>query len=157
MKACLFRTLVVCSFVLCAIAQDPTGTLQGIVTDPSGARVPHANVTAESVDTGRTTAQQTTEEGAFRFGSLPVGSYRIRVGAPGFAGFETAAIRLDVGRVQEMPLQLDLASASSHQITVNDDAATVDVSPTLGGSGANSAKARDWPFERILGRVRRPA
>ena len=105
MKPFLFRILVVCSFILPTVAQDPTGTLQGTVIDPSGARIPHAKVTAESVDTGRTTAQQTTEEGAFRFSSLRVGSYRIRAGAPGFADCETAAIRLDVGRVQDKPLQ----------------------------------------------------
>src|SRR5438270_1898156 len=145
MEPSLFRALVVCSFILSVFAQDPTGTLQGIVTDPSGARVPHANVTAESVDTGRTTAQQTTEEGAFRFSSLPVGRYRIRAGASGFADFETAAIRLDVGRVQEVPLQLNLASAASNQITVDDNAATVDVSPTL-GNVVSQREAVDLPL-----------
>src|SRR4051812_14941724 len=145
MQPSLFRTLVVCSFILPAIAQDPTGTVQGTVTDPSGARVPHASVIAESVDTGRTATQQTTEEGAFRFSSLPVGSYRIRAGAPGFADFETAAIRLDVGRVQEVRLQLDLASAASHQITVSENAATVDVSPTL-GNVVSQREAVDLPL-----------
>jgi len=145
MKPFLFRILVVCSFILPTVAQDPTGTLQGTVIDPSGARIPHAKVTAESVDTGRTTAQQTTEEGAFRFSSLRVGSYRIRAGAPGFADCETAAIRLDVGRVQDMPLQLNLASATSNQITVGDNAATVDVSPTL-GNVVSGREALDLPL-----------
>lgn len=133
MRASLVRTLAVCLLFLPYLyAQDPTGTLQGTVTDPSGARVPHASVIAENTQTGRSTAQQTTEEGVFRFSSLLVGSYRIRARAAGFADLETAVIRLDVGRVEEVPLQLNLASATSEQITVNNNAATVDVSPTLG-------------------------
>ena len=115
------------------------------LTDPLGARVPHAKVSAESVDTGRATTQQTTDEGAFRFSSLHVGSYRIRAGAPGFADLETAAIRLDVGRVQDVPLQLNLASATSNQITVGDNAATVDVSPTL-GNVISGREAVDLPL-----------
>lgn len=145
MRVSSLRTFIVCLLILPAFAQDPTGALQGTVTDPSGARIPHANITVESTATGRRNAQQATGEGAFRFSSLPVGSYRIRASAAGFVDLQTAVIRLDVGRVEEIPLQLTLASGTPELVTVTEHATAIDVSPTL-GNVVSEREAVDLPL-----------
>jgi hypothetical protein len=61
-----------------------SGTIQGTVTDPSGAVVAGASVTAEHVETGVQTSRQTTDAGFFVLSPLQPGEYTISVKAPGF-------------------------------------------------------------------------
>ena len=81
---CLLAALLA---VAAATAQvGGSGTIQGTVTDPSGAAVPGASVTATNVATGVQTARETTEAGVFVISLLPAGEYTVTVRA---AGFET--------------------------------------------------------------------
>lgn len=127
-----------------AFAQDPTGTLQGSVTDPSGARVPHASVSVENIQNGRTISQQTTGAGEFYFGYVPVGDYRVRVTQSGFAEFESALVRIDLNRVVDVPVSMTLAAAAS-SMQVGGLMAQVDVSPTL-GNVVSGREAVDLPL-----------
>src|SRR5580704_16182562 len=61
-----------------------SGTIQGTVTDPSGALVAGASVTATNVETGVQTSRQTTEAGFFVLTPLQPGEYRVTVKATGF-------------------------------------------------------------------------
>ena len=69
-----------------AFAQQVTtnGSLSGRVTDPSGAVVPGAEVTARQTETNQTSATQTDRDGRFRFPSLRVGPYQVVVHLQGF-------------------------------------------------------------------------
>ena len=84
--------VVVCLFVTSApslMAQTAeTGALAGTVTDPSGAPVAFAMVTATSVDTGKVRPAATETDGTYEF-SLPPGNYRMRFES---AGYETVEI-----------------------------------------------------------------
>src|SRR5438067_1018075 len=61
-----------------------TGTVQGVVSDPSGAVVPGATVTATSEATGTKTVRQTTGTGYYVISPLPAGQYSVTVTASGF-------------------------------------------------------------------------
>ena len=81
----VFRELAVLGFVLaaqCALAQE-TGSIQGKVTDTSGAPILGAVVTVTNAGTSRTTA--TDGQGAFRISSLPPGNYSVKISANGLA------------------------------------------------------------------------
>jgi hypothetical protein len=67
-----------------AWAQDVTASIFGTVTDPTGAAVAGANVTAKSVERGVTYTAVTNETGLYRISQLPVGNYELRVEKPGF-------------------------------------------------------------------------
>src|SRR4051812_22527053 len=122
------QMLAVCASL--ALAQDPTGVLQGQVTDPSAATVPNANVIARNVSTGFTATQQSSETGSFHFSYLPVGEYNLGVSASGFADSETTHIRIDVNRVVNLTVALQIRPKGD-LVNVAADAATVDVSSTL--------------------------
>jgi hypothetical protein len=66
------------------LAQDVTASIYGTVTDPSGAAVVGANVTAKSVERGVAYTAVTNEGGLYRISQLPVGNYEMRVEKQGF-------------------------------------------------------------------------
>jgi hypothetical protein len=67
-----------------------SGTIEGTVTDNSGAVVVGADVTAVNRATGTTRTTTTGATGAFRFDLLPVGNYTESAAKSGFATSVTA-------------------------------------------------------------------
>jgi hypothetical protein len=65
-------------------AQDVTGTITGTVTDPSGAAIVGATVTAKSVERGATFSTVTNDAGVYRIPQLLVGNYTLRIAMEGF-------------------------------------------------------------------------
>ncbi len=65
-------------------AQD-TGTIDGRVYDEQKAGMPGVTVTAKNTATGLTRAVQSSQEGTFRFQSLPPGTYELTAEIQGFA------------------------------------------------------------------------
>lgn len=136
------QLLVLCN--LLAYAQDPTGILEGVITDSSGARVPGANVTALNAATALETAQSTNSVGEFRFSYLPVGLYSLRITAKGFDVVDANGIRIDLNRVVNLPFSLHVAG-KAESVDVTAVAATTDVSSTL-GNVVNSQELVDLPL-----------
>ncbi len=126
------------------LAQDPTGRLQGQITDPSGASVPGASVTVRNSATGFVAREQTERDGAFYFSFLPVGEYALRVSAPGFAAYDAPHIRVDVDRTINLPVELRIAEGSN-TVEVIGTGATVDVSSAL-GNVVSAREAVDLPL-----------
>ena len=77
-------TILLASFLLPVQAQRSTGTILGIVTDPSGAAIPGASVTVSNIDTGLVRTVLTDDNGSYTVTLLPVGRYQIKVLLEGF-------------------------------------------------------------------------
>ncbi|MGH6630204.1 MAG: carboxypeptidase regulatory-like domain-containing protein, partial [Burkholderiales bacterium] len=73
-----------------------TGTILGKVTDPSGAVVPGAKITAVNVNTGLTRSVLSGDSGDYVITLLPVGEYRVRVEKEGFRSQEHARLQLTI-------------------------------------------------------------
>ncbi|HEY3939850.1 MAG TPA: TonB-dependent receptor, partial [Bryobacteraceae bacterium] len=140
---CAALQILVASVPL-ALAQDPTGVLQGQVTDPSAATVPNAKVVARNMATGFTASQQSSQSGSFHFSYLPAGEYELDVSAAGFAEFAATPIRIDVDRVVNFHAALEI-KARGDLVDVTANAATVDVSSTL-GNVISTREAVDLPL-----------
>src|SRR5579864_3892768 len=82
-------------FSLAAVAQSITsGDIAGVVTDPSGAVVPSAKVTATNDNTGVSHSTATNGEGFYRFSFLQPGPYTVTAEAK---GFQTTSLKAQVG------------------------------------------------------------
>jgi hypothetical protein len=95
-----------------------TAVLNGDVTDPQGAVVLGAHVTARSLATGVQRTSVTNHVGLFVFNNLIPGSYEVRVEATGFAP-ATANVRLEVG--QQASLKFPLTIEQEKTTIVIDD------------------------------------
>ncbi len=92
-----------------------TATLEGQVTDPSGAVIAGAVVKVVSATTGYSRVQATTNTGAYHL-SLPVGPYDLRVTVPNFGQYLRTGIQLEVGQTARIDVRLQVAKGTE---TVN--------------------------------------
>jgi len=96
----------------------------GRVTDPQGAVVAGAQVTARHTDTNVAAETVTDTAGRFRFPYLKVGPYELKVRAAGFADL-TRTLNLTVGAAYDIPLALRLAGVET-SVTVSADSVTLE-------------------------------
>src|SRR6266705_1602896 len=92
------RFLVVLLLAGSGFAQD-RGTIRGVVTDPSGATVPEATVTAKNVNTGLTQTVKTSADGVYSVLYLPAGDYTVTTEKAGFRKAERTGIDVHVATV----------------------------------------------------------
>src|SRR5689334_4242820 len=105
----MFFTLIA-SF---ALAQSTTsGDITGVVTDPSGAVVPHAKLTATNDGTGESHAATTNAEGSYRFSFLKPGSYTVKASAPGFQD-NTRKVQVGLGQAATVNMAMAITSATT--------------------------------------------
>jgi len=120
-----------------AQATGKGGTIQGTVSDPSGAVIADAVVSLTNGVTGYTQTSKSASDGTYRLTNIPPNQYTLDVSSPGFHKFqEGIAVRTPVPIVVNAKLAL---SGSTESITVeaspdtieNVPAAHVDVSQNL--------------------------
>ncbi len=121
-----FFSLLILSVCLCPsfVSAQVSATLSGAVTDPSGAAVTGAAVTARNIDTGLSRRTVTNQAGRYQSFALPVGQYEVQVKKDGFAEGIRTGIRLVVGEDASADLGLKLG-AVSEEVKVTGDAAVV--------------------------------
>jgi len=103
-----------------ALAQvGGTGSIEGTVTDPSGAVVGSAAVTATNVATGAVTARKTTDAGFFVLPLLPAGEYTVTVKATGFEGLTQSHVIVDALATVGVNPKLQIGAANQ-TVTVQD-------------------------------------
>ena len=77
-------------------AQQITGIIRGTVTDPSGAVVQGASVTARQAETGLWRTTTTDRNGNYVLLELPVGHYSLQVASKGFQEYVRDGVTLNV-------------------------------------------------------------
>lgn len=108
-----------------AWAQTITGSIRGTVTDPSGAVIAGASVTATNVATGVNTTTRTNKDGDYNIQFLPIGNYTVTVTATGFAKDSVAAFALEIDQIAKVDAKLQVGNTDT---TVN---VSSDTSPLL--------------------------
>ena len=90
-------------------AQTITGSVNGTVTDPSGAVIPNAKVVATNVDTGVATDTTTNNDGIYNIRFLQIGNYKVTIESPGFAAATFGPFALETGQNAKVDGKLGLA------------------------------------------------
>src|SRR6266436_5121192 len=95
-----------------AWGQDVTASITGTVSDPSGAAVVGATVTAKSVERGITYTAVTNDSGIYRIAQLPVGSYELKVEKTGFSSAAYPAFVLTLNQVARIDVPLKVGQVT---------------------------------------------
>lgn len=106
-----------------------SGTINGSVTDATGAVVPAAEVTIRNTDTGLERKTQTTDAGDYTAAFLPPGHYQIQTGKAGFATVLRKELLLQVGQTLTINVGLTV-QAAQQEVTVTGVSPVVDTEKT---------------------------
>lgn len=104
-------SLVVCSMT--AGAQTITGGVNGTITDPSGAIIVGAQVTAVNVATNIVTTTKSNQQGVYSIQFLTVGRYTVTVGAQGFTSATLGPFTLEAGQIAKFDARLAVTGENS--------------------------------------------
>jgi hypothetical protein len=120
------------------------GTISGRVTDPQGAVVPGAGVTARQIETNLTREAVTDVEGRFRFPYLRVGRYEIVARLPGFSD-ASHNVTVTVGSAFELPVKLSVAGIDTN-VTVSADATVLEAARSQIAGTVSQAEVETVPL-----------
>jgi Carboxypeptidase regulatory-like domain/TonB dependent receptor-like, beta-barrel len=132
-------------FGLTAAAQIQNGQFTGTVTDPTGAVVSGAKVTATNTATSLSVSATTNSSGSYTLKELPPGSYNITVGATGFRNFTTKGVTLNAGTVSRVDAKLELGQANQ-VVEVSGAASAVNTETSQLATTINSTQISDLPL-----------
>lgn len=127
-----------------------TGSIEGTVTDTTGAAVPGVTVTVTRQG-GRTATAVTNEEGIFRLPNLEPGTYTVTVAAEkGFAAFEQANVAVNLGKTSPVVVQLRPQGATETVTVTAGAGGGVDVTTNTTGTNVSTEQFSNFPTQRTV-------
>ncbi len=146
------RFIPLAAAVICLLAVasrqvlgQAVGEITGTVTDPSGAVVPHVQVTAINQATEISQSSFTTSAGAYSIPRLLVGTYTVTAQKSGFRSGLARGITLDVGQVREVIFTLEVGS-TKQTVTVTGLPALLNTTNNSLGVTVSGKEVQDLPL-----------
>jgi len=142
-------------FSMPLFAQTFRGGINGTVTDPTGAAIAQAHVTATEVATATAYNTVASSAGEFNFADLPLGTYKVTVIAAGFETVDVNNVSVTAGTVHTIPVKLGLAQEAT-TVEVSANALSLDTTTTTQTTVLDSKALQDVPlngrdFTQLLG------
>jgi hypothetical protein len=128
-------------------AQQGTTFIGGVVTDPQGAAITGAKVTAVDASSGVNRSTTTDEQGRFQFPSLQPGTYSVRVEAQGFRAAVNDKVEALVSTNQNLTIKLELGAVSDTVEVTESTVAPVNTTDATIGNTFDSRQILALPFE----------
>ncbi|MDQ6698754.1 MAG: carboxypeptidase-like regulatory domain-containing protein, partial [Acidobacteriota bacterium] len=140
MKLALFLVTAALVFSSAAFAQTTFATMTGLVTDPNGAVITGALVTATQVESNYAYTARSNDSGYFTIGQLLEGPYILRAEAPGFKTFVEKNIRLGNQDTRRIDVRLEIGTVET----------TVEVKGSAGLIETETARVSDTKTAGII-------
>ena len=145
------------SFVLivsAAYGQTFRGAINGTVTDPSGAALAAAMVTATDTATNIAHNSTATSDGQFSFQDLPLGTYSVTVTASGFQKTTVSNVVVSAGNVFTVPVQLSVGQQATavevSAVAVSIDTTTSTESDTIPTTALQNIPLNGRDFTQLI-------
>jgi hypothetical protein len=142
----ILSSILLYSCIILAQSQATTGNIEGRVTDPNGAGVPNASVTATSQDTGFKKTVQSDSEGNYTIVLLPPGTYTIDVPAgSGFGAAKYENVKVTVGAKANVPVTLTVGAVGGNVVDVRDEGQNIETTRTSISTTVDEGKVINLP------------
>ncbi len=149
---CVLGSLVF--WVASVWGQGVTGSITGVVSDPTAAVVVDAKVTVKNIATGFVSTLQTNSAGVYNLPGLTAGSYEVRVEAPGFKMYVASNLTLDAARVLRVDIPLQVGAVGD-AVTVQAEAPLLQPETSTVANQVNKTMLNALPFQ-LTGSLRDP-
>src|ERR1041385_2120996 len=136
--------LLIFSLSVVVSAQTFRGTILGTVTDPNGALVAGAKVTAKNTSTSLERSTTTDDAGNYTVAELPIGPYELRVEQSGFVPSVVSNVTVEVASERRVDVTLRVA-AQENVVVIATNVQVETTTNTLGGTITTKA-AEDLPI-----------
>ncbi len=114
-------------------AQDPRGSITGMVRDAQGAVIPGAAITIVNDETNAAMQRTTNERGYFEAALLNAGAYQVSAQATGFKKAVRSGLQLSVAGRLDLEFTLELGQVNE-SVEVRADAPLLDTTTASGGA-----------------------
>jgi outer membrane receptor protein involved in Fe transport len=137
-----------CAFAICVPAQQlATATLSGSVTDPNGAVVAGAQITASHKATGTKRETTTNDEGLYVLSNLPPGEYEIKVEKQGFVTkISSSPVTLQVGQIVTLSVPLEIGLRESMTVDLVEYQPLIDTNASVVNGVIDSREVEGLPL-----------
>ncbi len=125
--------------------QVDRATLNGTLTDASGAVVAGAKVEARNAATGFRREAVSSEAGVYQLTPLPIGAYTVTITKDGFRAVKIDDVRLAVGQVRTLDANLEVGAVAT-QVEVTASANVVDQSTSEIGTAVGETQLKSIPL-----------
>jgi hypothetical protein len=130
-----------------AAAQVSTGEIFGKALDTTGAVIPGVTVTLSGPALIQPMVATTTETGAYRFPTIPIGTYSVDFELAGFKRFVRSDIIIQAGFNAEVNARLELSTVQE-TVTVTGESPVVDTKSTTMAASFNKDMLQSIPNAR---------
>ncbi len=127
------------------LAQQGRGTIQGLVSDPSGAAIPSAQVKVTNVATNQSFQTESNNDGLYTAPNLAVGEYVVTVEKAGFRRSVRSGVQLQVDQRAQVSVKLDVGQVSE-TVEVIAEAPLVDTSNVSLGKVVDQRRVAELPL-----------
>ncbi len=107
-------------------AQEPTGGIEGTVSDPQGAVVPNATVAIRNTATNANRTVSAGDDGHYKAVALVPGTYEVKVTAQGFKSQLATGVNVQVGRTTPLDVKLEIGGTSETVTVTGSGEAQID-------------------------------
>jgi Carboxypeptidase regulatory-like domain len=126
-------------------AQQYSGSINGTVTDSTGAAIPGATITLTNTGTSAKVVAHSGGQGEFTFAQLPIGTYDVRVAQGNFKDFVETGIVVHTSTATTVPVVMQVGGASQ-TVTVQANAIQVQTTSASVGEVVNGTQVRELPL-----------
>lgn len=145
---CCSVTMLLMLLTTSAVAQlAGKGQITGVVADKTGAVIPNADVTAENTATTIKATAKTNNAGSYTFSALDAGIYTLTIKAKGFQTLQQENIHVNAMESVAYNPSLNVASASTEEITVTAEPPQLETSNATLGSTMEQETYSELPVE----------
>src|SRR5271157_1833953 len=115
----LIFLLAICALTVCLPLQAQyRASIQGLITDSTGAIIPGAKVTLTNMETGKVSVDTSNSAGIYNFGALPPSHFKLEVSMDGFKTKVLDNVPVIAEQINAVNVELEVGS-TTQTVTVN--------------------------------------